>query len=293
MAKKDRFYAVARGKTPGVYTTWKAAERQVKGFSDASYEKFSSFAEAKNFMQEMNCREADIQLRDSGVVVAAPRDTQSQNILDVADVLNDTASLNLEEKPEAKTAGEDNPYHLVAFCSSSAIPNELPGGVAAYAVYFPLECTPIRALDVNAHPTNNHADCLAALQATSIADELDPKSQRPLSIHSRYQGLVYAMAAHDGRQRWIDNWLKNGWMTTDKTPIEHQDIYRKLLEAEKHRKISWHFLDETADPAWMMELHHKTHIEAERYARLKFHAAYNNVMKRDNAGASNNENKKK
>lgn len=36
------YYAVARGRLPGVYSTWAECEQQVKGFSGACYKKFAT-----------------------------------------------------------------------------------------------------------------------------------------------------------------------------------------------------------------------------------------------------------
>lgn len=43
-------YAVARGKKPGIYTTWADARAQVEGVSDAAYKKFDSLEHAQEFM---------------------------------------------------------------------------------------------------------------------------------------------------------------------------------------------------------------------------------------------------
>ena len=51
MAKK-KFYAVASGKNPGIYTTWPDAEAQVKGYGGAKYKGFPSRAEAEAWMAE-------------------------------------------------------------------------------------------------------------------------------------------------------------------------------------------------------------------------------------------------
>jgi ribonuclease HI len=49
MAKK-KFYAVACGKKPGIYTSWPEAEAQVKGFGGAKYKGFPSHQEAEAWM---------------------------------------------------------------------------------------------------------------------------------------------------------------------------------------------------------------------------------------------------
>ena len=40
MALKAKFYAVWRGRKPGVYEDWKECEKQVKGFAGAGYRAF-------------------------------------------------------------------------------------------------------------------------------------------------------------------------------------------------------------------------------------------------------------
>lgn len=50
MAKKN-YYAVRKGKRPGIYLTWAQAQPQVSGFSGAQYAGFATKAEAEAFMQ--------------------------------------------------------------------------------------------------------------------------------------------------------------------------------------------------------------------------------------------------
>ncbi|WP_390406728.1 ribonuclease H1 domain-containing protein [Lacticaseibacillus jixiensis] len=50
MAKKN-YYAVRKGKQPGIYPTWAQAQPQVSGFSGAQYAGFATKAEAEAFMQ--------------------------------------------------------------------------------------------------------------------------------------------------------------------------------------------------------------------------------------------------
>ena len=47
-----KFYAVRKGRRPGVYTTWPACEEQVKGFPGALYKAFPTKAHAMAFMGE-------------------------------------------------------------------------------------------------------------------------------------------------------------------------------------------------------------------------------------------------
>lgn len=50
MAKK--FYAVKKGLTPGIYTSWADCQAQINGFSGAIFKGFDTLEEAKNFIGE-------------------------------------------------------------------------------------------------------------------------------------------------------------------------------------------------------------------------------------------------
>lgn len=45
----DKFYAVKKGKTPGIYLTWDDCKSQVEGFTGAKYKSFKTYDEAADF----------------------------------------------------------------------------------------------------------------------------------------------------------------------------------------------------------------------------------------------------
>ncbi|XP_057322248.1 ribonuclease H1 isoform X1 [Microplitis mediator] len=52
LSKNMNFYAVAKGRSPGIYQTWDDCKNQVNKFPGAVYKKFSSQAEAQSFIEE-------------------------------------------------------------------------------------------------------------------------------------------------------------------------------------------------------------------------------------------------
>ncbi|MBJ6745797.1 ribonuclease H family protein [Streptococcus sp. 121] len=46
-----KFYAVKKGRQPGIYTNWPEAQKQVQGFSGAQYKSFTSQEEAVVYME--------------------------------------------------------------------------------------------------------------------------------------------------------------------------------------------------------------------------------------------------
>lgn len=43
---------MARGKNPGVYTSWAEAEEQIKGFAKPRFKKFATREEAEEFVKQ-------------------------------------------------------------------------------------------------------------------------------------------------------------------------------------------------------------------------------------------------
>lgn len=54
MGKPKKYYAVANGRTPGIYTTWfgpGGAEEQIRGYTGARYKGFPTLAEAQQWLK--------------------------------------------------------------------------------------------------------------------------------------------------------------------------------------------------------------------------------------------------
>ncbi|MGM9971356.1 MAG: viroplasmin family protein [Anaeroplasmataceae bacterium] len=47
-----KYYAVKKGVTPGIYTSWEEASKNVVGFNGASYKSFSSLDDARAFLND-------------------------------------------------------------------------------------------------------------------------------------------------------------------------------------------------------------------------------------------------
>lgn len=56
--EKMKFYAVKKGKRPGIYTSWDETKKQVSGFSGAVYKSFKTLKEAEDFIDEKEVSEA-------------------------------------------------------------------------------------------------------------------------------------------------------------------------------------------------------------------------------------------
>ncbi|CAG8616322.1 20047_t:CDS:2, partial [Racocetra persica] len=64
---KPRYYAVRKGRKPGIYLTWDECKAQVNKFPNAVYKKFSTRTKAQNFNEEK--REVSVVLNNSKIQV--------------------------------------------------------------------------------------------------------------------------------------------------------------------------------------------------------------------------------
>lgn len=80
-----------------------------------------------------------------------------------------------------------------------------------------------------ANTTNQRMELLAAISALDAL-----KEPCRVSLHSDSAYLINAF-----KQRWLDNWQKNGWQNSKKQPVENQDLWKRLLQAAKAHDVTW------------------------------------------------------
>jgi len=48
-----------------------------------------------------------------------------------------------------------------------------------------------------------------------------------------------AYLANAFNQGWIDNWIRKGWKTAAKKPVENQDLWEQLLAEVRRHRVKW------------------------------------------------------
>ncbi|KAJ5443743.1 uncharacterized protein N7458_007615 [Penicillium daleae] len=238
-AENTRFYGVQRGRVPGVYTDWTAAQDQIRGFTRPRYRKFSTREEAEEFvnagkegalvslefgapgMTAENPRLAD------GVEITAGEGPLPPGAEDGFDpnVLLDPSTGKLVYKTVAKKAATKTqaagiPGMLRIYTDGSSLRNGTKLASAGVGVYFgPGDSSrnvsePLKG----SRQTNQRAELTAILRAIDIAPR-----HRDVTIFtdSRY--------AIDCVTVWFVNWRRNNWMTKDSKPVENRDLIESIL----------------------------------------------------------------
>ena len=99
--------------------------------------------------------------------------------------------------------------------------------------------------------TNNRMELMAAIRGL---EALNKPCRVQLHTDSTY--------VRDGITRWIHNWQRNGWRTSDKKPVKNAELWQMLCTAAERHRIDW---------KWVKG--HAGHAENERVDQLACAAA--------------------
>lgn len=88
--------------------------------------------------------------------------------------------------------------------------------------------------------TNNRMELMAVIAALAAL-----KEPCAVDVHTDSAYVCNAF-----RQHWIDAWLRNGWMTSAKKPVENRDLWERLLQLTKTHRVAFHKVKGHADNAY-------------------------------------------
>jgi ribonuclease HI len=80
-----------------------------------------------------------------------------------------------------------------------------------------------------AHTTNQRMELTAAIEGLKAL-------KHPCRVRL-YSDSAYLVNAFN--QKWLERWVKNGWQTVKKTPVENKDLWEELYAMTKIHRVSW------------------------------------------------------
>ncbi|XP_043513511.1 ribonuclease H1 isoform X2 [Frieseomelitta varia] len=233
------YYAVAKGRKPGIYNSWDECQRQVHHFSGPVFKKFQTEAEAHNFIQQntatsTNCdTKRPLNVRTS----KRPRVESNENTDNKRLCSGKLKVIDLEECSEKKTSGgfniDSNGYVNVytdGACSSNGNINANAGIGVWFGDNHPLNVS--RA--VVGRATNNVAEIQAVTAAVKQAKKAGIKN---LKINTDSQFLISCI------NDWMPIWKANGWVTSKKTPVINKVELLEMEEALKSLNVIWNHVN--------------------------------------------------
>lgn len=195
MAKK-KYYAVAVGRQPGIFTQWfgkTGAHAQVDGFRGAKYKGFATLEAAKGFMRDMH---------------SGPNGGTGP-------------SRKTRARPSAMTEG-GHADPIVIYTDGSSLGNPGPGG---YGVVIPSPSGNREFCGGFRKTTNNRMELFACIVGL---DQLKTPSRVALYSDSRY--------VVDGITKgWARRWQRSGWRKSNGEKALNVDLWKRLLAlCERH-----------------------------------------------------------
>lgn len=77
--------------------------------------------------------------------------------------------------------------------------------------------------------TNNIMEVTAVIEALKLL-------KFPCEVEV-YSDSAYVVNAF--KQKWIDNWIKNNWKTSGKSPVKNKELWQELIELTKMHKVEF------------------------------------------------------
>jgi len=118
------------------------------------------------------------------------------------------------------------------YTDGACVGNPGPGGWAAIVI---LENEKKELFGGEKLTTNNRMELTAAIKGLEYCDTKE-KKQLSLKEIKIYTDSVYLK---EGITNWISNWEKNNWKTSDKKNVKNIDLWKKLKDLVKSKKIEW------------------------------------------------------
>lgn len=249
------FYAVKKGKQPGIFKTWSECEQQVRGFSGAVFKKFKTLVEAENFVkqkQPQSAIKADYGTSSKRQISDLERREQEEIEKVLLEALEEEDMLDNSPEPQTKKFKSmdgiqksvdsvamsstmkkygDHHFHVDSngfvqvFTDGSCENNGKKHAIAGLGVYFG-DDHPLNASEpVSGRATNNVGEIQASIKAIKKAQNC--KIPR-LNIFTDSQFLINSVC------KWMSSWKKNDWkLATGKQVANKIDfmVLDKLMDS--------------------------------------------------------------
>ncbi|KAL6301650.1 ribonuclease H-like domain-containing protein [Sparassis latifolia] len=228
-AKGPAFYAVSKGRVPGVYLTWDECEAQVVGYPGAKHKKFTTAAEA----------EAWVGLPASGsgspsgsrsvpsVITHTAQVIKPHSKVDSKAALAPSSSSKVPSASDSAKSGKnritaetlkDESLWDIVYSDGSCRGNGKAGSIAGIGVWWGRNDARNLAERCPGVQTNNRAELIAIVRVLETA----PRNKHPLLIKTDSKYSISCF--HD----WLPNWIQNGFIGSKGEPVKNAPLIRYI-----------------------------------------------------------------
>ncbi|XP_055329058.1 ribonuclease H1-like [Paramacrobiotus metropolitanus] len=240
------FYAVKKGKKPGVYEKWNDCQQQTIGFHGAQFKKFDTREEAESFVSGTNPGKTASTKAATGKRGAASKSKREDSASESEESESDQESDDSEDESvpskKAKTsnqatskgAGGEQVY--VDGCSFNLGKQPVAGVGIYWGKDSPNNLS--EPLAISGKITLNRALIHAAIR---VVNQIKKLGKSDVTINNDNSNLIQSMSS------WVSKWKSNGWKTNAGTDVANKEDYQELAKAAEGLQISWNLAGADAD----------------------------------------------
>ncbi|KAI8986838.1 ribonuclease H-like domain-containing protein [Trametes punicea] len=218
-AAKPGFYAVAKGRRPGIYISWDECRTQVLNYNGAKYKKFVDLKDAESWM-DINvgpdvARQAMVDFLTSNTAFQKSPPSPS------AEAIVPSSTPPLNRPPSAIQADNTAIAHRstgphVVYCDGACRGNGRSGSVAGVGVWWGQDDPRNICERCPGSQTNNRAELIAIIRILETA----PMDERPLVIKTDSRYSISCLTS------WLPAWKRNGWRNNKGDPVANTSLIK-------------------------------------------------------------------
>lgn len=214
-SSKGSFYAVHRGRNPGVYKTWAECSFQINDYRNASYRKFDTEEEALQYV------------KTGGIQKASKRELNNLEI-EISNKVVKRQKINTTTKIDYVLQNTEE--SVVVFTDGASSENGKRRSRAGIGVYWGDNHPLNTSKRIAGRQTNNRAEIYAAVHALNQAKQIGAKK---VKLYTDSQFVIHAITD------WIKKWKENGWKLATGKDVVNKEDFVALDAAQTDLEVEW------------------------------------------------------
>ena len=203
----SNYYAVHKGRIPGIYKDWINCQKQINGYNGAIYKKFKNDYGAAYYFYE------------NGKYINNCENKQriGKNIKKINEYFK------LEDINNTKNNISDISNNIIAYTDGSCINNGTKKAKAGIGIYFGENNIHNISEKFENIPTNQRAEIYAITKCIYLLKEkMKVSSLNKIIIYTDSQYTINCVT------KWIPKWIKNNWINSKNQEVKNQDLLKEL-----------------------------------------------------------------
>ncbi|KAH0561332.1 ribonuclease H1 [Cotesia glomerata] len=239
------YYAVAKGRNPGVYHSWDDCKNEVNKYPGAVFKKFASADEAESFIAERSGSSYSYKRSyssyssgysssssENSVTKYFKRDSNTSNSKYTRVNYNNMNYSSSSSSSESYSTGsrsfsssnnggfnKDRDGRVDIYTDGACTSNGSKNARAGIGVYFGDDHPSNVSKPVRGRITNNSAEIEAVIEAATVAKN---NGINKIRINTDSQFLINCQT------KWMNKWKATGWVTSKKEPVSNREELQKM-----------------------------------------------------------------